>query len=221
MRDSRPVTEAISRCLDLAARIGFDAPWCLSPGGGWGVAYNEAQLPQPSVDNYIRALSKAVESGCRSRNLPLPRLQLEPGRSLSARAGVALYRVGAIKPMQGQTWVLLDGGLADNPRHALYGVDYSALVVGRPTAAPEAKVCLAGPYCESGDVLSMDLPLSRVEPDDLLAVPGSGAYQLSMASHYNGARLPAVVWLKDGHATLVQERESPADLFRRDHLLDE
>ena len=105
---------------------------------------------------------------------------------------------------------LLDGGLADNPRHALYGVDYSALVVGRPTAAPEVKVCLAGPYCESGDVLSMDLPLSRVEPGDLLAVPVSGAYQLSMASNYNLASRPAVLWLEKDAVEVLQRRERVA-----------
>lgn len=219
IRNVRPYSQAIERTLDLAAEIGFGSPWTLSPGGGWGVAYNEAEQPSPDVQEYVRAMAGAVMAGCRRWGLPLPRLQLEPGRSLVARAGVVVYRVGTVKRLTGKTWVLLDGGLADNPRHALYGVNYSALVVSRPLAEFSGQVCLAGPYCESGDVLSVDLPLPEVNPGDLLAVPMSGAYQLSMSSNYNGALRPAVVWLKDGEALLVQERERPEDLFRRDHPL--
>jgi diaminopimelate decarboxylase len=117
--------------------------------------------------------------------------------------------------------VLLDGGLADNPRHALYGVNYSAVVVNNPNAQNTTSTCLAGPYCESGDVISMDLPMPQVKAGELIVVPVSGAYQLSMASNYNGACRPAVVWLKDGRAYLIQEREKPVDLWRRDHLVDE
>ena len=115
--------------------------------------------------------------------------------------------------------MLLDGGLADNPRHALYGARYSALVVDRPAQPNEETVCLAGPYCESGDVLAMDLALPRVEPGDLIAIPVSGAYQLSMSSNYNGAFRPAVLWLADGEARLIQRRETPAELLRRDQPL--
>jgi len=220
IREPVPLTPAIERALDMAVEIGFEADWTLSPGGGWGVAYNEGELPQPDTKGYIHFIAEAIVKGCEQRNMPLPLLQLEPGRSLVARAGVAVYRVGAVKRAGERTWVLLDGGLADNPRHALYGVNYSALVVKRPSAPNEIKVCLAGPYCESGDVLSMDLPLPKVEMGELVAVPVSGAYQLSMSSNYNGACRPAVVWLADGQAQLIQERETPADLLRRDHRLN-
>ena len=219
MRDPSPLGQAIERLLDLAASAGFEAGWTLSPGGGWGVAYNESELPQPDPKEYIRFISEAVVAGCRQRHLPLPRLQLEPGRSLVGRAGVAVYRVGAVKRGRQRTWVLLDGGLADNPRHALYGVNYSALVVNRPAAPNEESACLAGPYCESGDVISMDLPLPQVEPGDWLAVPVSGAYQLSMSGNYNGAFRPAVVWVAGRQARLIQERETSNDLLRRDHPL--
>ena len=219
IRQAGPLVTAVQAALDLAARIGFEAGWVLSPGGGWGVAYNEGELPQPDAKGYLSMVAKAVVDGCHERKMALPRLQVEPGRSLVARAGVAIYRAGAVKRMGGRTWVLLDGGLADNPRHALYGVNYSGLIVGRPSAPNESQVCLAGPYCESGDVLSMDLPMPKVEAGELVAVPVSGAYQLSMASHYNGALCPAVVWIADGKAHLIQERETPADLLRRDRPL--
>jgi diaminopimelate decarboxylase len=220
-RDPAPLARATGRVLDLAVEAGLGADWNLSPGGGWGVAYNESELPHPGVKEYIRCISEAIVEGCLQRNMSLPRLQLEPGRSLIAQAGVAIYRVGAVKRSRERTWVLLDGGLADNPRHALYGVNYSALVVNRPAAPNEEVVCLAGPYCESSDVLAMDLPLPKVGPGDLVAVPVSGAYHLSMASNYNGAFKPAVLWVANGRAQLIQEREDSLDLLNRDHALPE
>ena len=216
LRDPAPLGPAISRLLDLAMEVGLEGEWTLSPGGGWGVAYHEDDLPQPDGEAYVRFIAETVVAGCRPRGLALPVLRLEPGRSLVARAGVAVYRVGAVKRTGERTWVLLDGGLADNPRHALYEARYSALVVNRPASKNEDAVCLAGPYCESGDVLAMDLPLPRLEPGDLIAVPVSGAYQLSMSSNYNGACRPAVLWLADGQARLIQRRETPADLLHRD-----
>lgn len=219
LRDTTPLGPAVQRALDLAAEMGLEGEWILSPGGGWGVAYHEDELPQPDVEAYVRFIAEAVVAGCRQRGLALPCLQLEPGRSLVARAGVAVYRVGTVKRTPDRTWVLLDGGLSDNPRHALYEARYSALSVNRPAHPNEETVCLAGPYCESGDVLAMDLALPRVEPGELIAVSVSGAYQLSMASNYNGACRPAVLWLADGQACLIQSREIPADLLRRDQPL--
>src|SRR5690606_5067906 len=139
-------------------------PKTLSPGGGWGVAYHEDELPQPSVDAYVAFIAQRMIEGCQGRGLPLPRLQVEPGRSLVARAGVALYRVGAVKKTPARRWLLVDGGMADNPRPALYGARYSALPVNSPDRplledATYGAAWLAGPYCESGDVLIENLPL--------------------------------------------------------------
>jgi len=220
--DPEPIGPALDRTLDLVESLSADLGWqprVICPGGGWGVAYHEDELPHPTVKEYVRFVGERLAEGCRGRGLPFPRLHLEPGRSIVAQAGVALYRVGAVKHTAGRRWLLVDGGLADNPRRALYGARYSALPVDgleRPASGP---AWLGGPYCESGDILIEDLALPDIEPGELIAVPVSGAYQLSMASNYNGARKPAVLWLDEGRAHLIQERETLDDLIRRDRAL--
>lgn len=218
-RDPAPLGPAIETALDLAEELRLAPGWILSPGGGWGVAYHEDDLPQPDIAAYVRFVAETVRTGCLRRGLDLPRLHLEPGRSLVARAGVALYRVGAVKQSKDRAWILLDGGLADNPRPALYGARYSALPVREPMRPVEEPVSFAGPYCESGDVLIESLTMPEVHEGDVIAVPASGAYQVSMSSNYNGARRPAILWLENGRAQVIRERETTDDLFRRDRRL--
>jgi diaminopimelate decarboxylase len=221
-RDPAPIGPALDRALELMKILQTQSNWSpqvLCPGGGWGVAYHEDELPHPSIEDYVTFVAERVVTGCRSRGLELPRLRLEPGRGLVARAGVALYRVGTVKHTARRRWLLLDGGLADNPRPALYGVRYSALPVRRPGRPDGGPAWLGGPYCESSDVLIEALPLPEIQAGELLAVPVSGAYHLSMASNYNGACRPAVLWLKDGAAKLVQRREEVDDLVRRELAL--
>ncbi len=217
--DPEPIGLALERALDLLVAIRAEEDWVLCPGGGWGVAYHEDDLPHPPVEEYVRYVAEKLVAGCRERDLALPRLRLEPGRSLVAGAGVALYRVGAVKQTAHRRWVLLDGGMADNPRPALYGARYSALPVWQPRRPEAGPAWLAGPYCESADILIEELPLPQVQPGELIAIPVSGAYQLSMASNYNGARRPAILWLQDGTARLIRARETPNDLIRRDKRL--
>src|SRR5205807_8552733 len=117
---------------------------------------------------------------------PLPTISLEPGRSIVGPAAVALYTVGSIKSIPGvRTYVAVDGGMADNIRPTTYGAVYSALLANRAIEEPSATVAIAGKYCESGDVLIRAARLPEPRVGDLVAVPGSGAYQLSMASNYN------------------------------------
>lgn len=215
-RDPEPLIPAIELALDLAQEIGFSGDWHFCPGGGWGVAYHEDELPHPSIESYVRGIAESVVEGCQQRGLELPHLHLEPGRSLVARAGVAIYRVGAVKRRGSKTWVLVDGGMADNPRYAMYGAKYSCLAVSAVGGVRGESISVGGPFCESGDVLLEDLSMSPLKAGDLIAIPMSGAYQLSMASNYNGARKPAVMWLEDGQATLIQRRETPDDLLARD-----
>ncbi|MDP1547001.1 MAG: diaminopimelate decarboxylase [Anaerolineales bacterium] len=215
-RDPEPLIPAIEMALDLAKEIGCAGDWRFCPGGGWGVAYHEDELPQPSIESYVRGIAEAVIEGCQTRGLELPHLHLEPGRSLVARAGVAVYRVGAAKRRGDKVWVLVDGGLADNPRYAMYGARYSCLTVSSPGGERSGNVSIAGPYCESGDIILEDLPMPPIQVGALLAVPMSGAYQLSMSSNYNGARKPAVLWLEAGQARLIQWRETVDKLLKQD-----
>jgi diaminopimelate decarboxylase len=217
--DPEPIAPALATVLDLVAALRDQYGWTpqtLCPGGGWGVSYHEDDLPHPSIGAYVAFVAHYLVEGCRERNLPLPRLQLEPGRSLVAQAGVALYQVGAVKRTAARRWLMIDGGLADNPRPALYGARYSALPVQAPLRPNLDPVWFAGPFCESGDILIHGLPMPDVAAGELVAVPIAGAYQLAMGSNYNGACKPAVLWLHNGAAHLIQRRENVADLVKRD-----
>lgn len=219
--DVEPVAEGVERLLDVAVRLRERYRWDmqeLCPGGGWGVPYHPSDPPMP-IEPFAQSLVAAIVEGCRRRNLSLPELVLEPGRSLVAQAGVALYTVGGRKVIPGvRTYVSIDGGLADNPRPALYQAKYTALLANRAGEAETETVAIAGPFCESGDVLiqSVDLPLAA--PGDILAVPVAGAYQLSMGSNYNAALRPAVVFIEGGDVRLVQRRETFEDLVMRDRV---
>lgn len=222
--DPEPVGPAVDRVLDLVVDLRRDSGWTpdyLCPGGGWGIPYHEDDLPHPSIDEYVRFVSARIEEGCEARDLALPVLHLEPGRSLVARAGVSIYRVGAVKQTPHRRWLLLDGGMADNIRPALYGARYSALPAVDPQRNNIGPAWLAGPFCESGDVLIHELPMPDLQAGELVVVPASGAYHLMMGSNYNGALRPAVVWIKEGTARLIQRREEITDLIRRDLPLDE
>jgi diaminopimelate decarboxylase len=213
-RDPEPLIPAIDMALDIAKEIGFKDEWHFCPGGGWGVAYHEDELPNPSIESYVRGIAESVIECCNQRRLNLPHLHLEPGRSLVARAGVAIYRVGAIKHRGDKTWIITDGGMADNPRFALYGARYSCLPVESLNRERSAKVCIAGPYCESGDVVIEDLPMPNLEEGELIAIPVAGAYHLSMSSNYNGARRPEVLMLEEGKVNVILRRETTDDLLK-------
>ena len=215
-RDPEPLIPAIEMALDLAQKIGFTGEWHFCPGGGWGVAYHEDELPSPSIESYVRGIAEAVIEGCETRGLTLPHLHLEPGRSLVARAGVAIYQVGAVKKRGEKTWLLTDGGMADNPRFALYGARYACLPVSGLGGERSDYVSIAGPYCESGDIVIENLLMPSVEAGALIAIPVAGAYHLSMSSNYNGARRPAVLWLEQGRVQVIQRRETHQDLLDRD-----
>jgi len=207
---------AVERVLDLLVEArqasGFVARE-LSVGGGLGIAYTDVDDPPRPVD-FVRVVAGAVAEGCRQRGLELPRLLVEPGRSVAGPAGVALYTVGATKEIPGvRTYVSVDGGMGDNIRPKLYGATYQALKAAAPDAAPETTVTIAGKYCESTDILVRDARLPRVAAGDVLAIPASGAYQLTMASTYNYNPRPAAVMVGGGEAHLIRRRETYDDLL--------
>lgn len=206
--DSEPYRMAIERLCEFAARNNYIPPE-ISPGGGWGVRYT-AEDPADDPEQWVRTVSGAVQEAAIRYDWPYPRLVLEPGRWLVARAGVAVYQVGSQKTTPSNTrLVAIDGGLADNPRVALYQAHYTAKVVERPAEPPSQTVRVVGKFCESGDVLIPQVNLPTLKRGDHLAIPASGAYQLSMASNYNYAARPTVLWLEQGQIEILQQREQP------------
>ena len=156
-----------------------------SPGGGFAIAYTRDQEP-PAVGEYADTIVSALTSYCDSLGLPSPRLIIEPGRSIIGPAGVAVYRIGAIKDIPGvRKYVSVDGGMGDNIRPALYQAIYEVVVANKASQDPAETVTIAGKYCESGDILASDIMLPVVESGDVLAIPAAGAYCPSMASNYN------------------------------------
>jgi diaminopimelate decarboxylase len=189
----------------------------ISPGGGLGIQY-ESSDPDASVTDFAEAVAKATREGAEAMGIDLPELIVEPGRSIIGPAGVAVYRVGAIKDIPGvRRYVSVDGGMADNIRPPLYDAVYEAAIANR-SGGTEATVTIAGKYCESGDVLIKDARIPDPEPGDLIVIPASGAYCLAMASNYNMALRPAVVMVSDGETTIMQRRERFEDLLARDAM---
>ncbi|MBA2452993.1 MAG: diaminopimelate decarboxylase [Chloroflexia bacterium] len=214
-----PFVDTVNAIFDFAGemkeRHGV-IPDEMSPGGGFGIQYEESD-PAAPVEEYIQAIGAAAQMAARRIGIPDPEFTIEPGRSIVGTAGIAVYTVGATKVIPGvRTYVSVDGGMADNIRPALYGAVYSAeLVTGRKDE-PVELVTIAGKFCESGDVLIDKTTLPQLTAGDLVAVPVVGAYSLAMASNYNMALRPAVVFVSEGETRLVQRRETFQDLVQRD-----
>ncbi len=201
----------IARLGAFAADSGLDLEE-LNLGGGLGIVYREGD-EVPTIEQHVATLRSAVEA-----SLPtVPRLAVEPGRSIVGPSGITLYEVGSVKQVGDVvSFVGVDGGMSDNPRPALYGARYTVAPVA-PGSAEDRQVVLAGAHCESGDVLVRDVALpGDLVPGDLVAVAATGAYNQSMASNYNRFRRPAVVLVADGRARLLQRRETIADVLARD-----
>ncbi len=190
----------------------------LNLGGGLGVPYTEFDRPVDYA-GAIRDMAVIVRGFCEAHGVALPRIILEPGRSLVAAAGITLYTVGSVKEIPGfRTYVSVDGGMPDNPRYALYQSTYTALIADRPNAPRDARVTIAGRCCESGDLIGEDMPLQTAHRGDTLAVLTTGAYNYAMASNYNRLPRPPVIMVRDGEAREVVRRESYEDLVRNDLL---
>jgi diaminopimelate decarboxylase len=215
---------AITVILDAAVRVRDRYGMVmeeLSPGGGLAAAYVEEDQA-PEVEALAERICRALENGCAQRKFALPHLVLEPGRSISARAGIAVYEIIGSKPLEATDkrsatrYIHVDGGMGDNPRPAMYGAQYTALVANNANAPATEIVHISGRYCESGDLLVRNAELPRTKPGDLIAVGAAGAYTLSLSSNYNMVPRPAVLLVKDGQTRLVQRRETFDDLIGRD-----
>ena len=196
---------------ELRDELGFE-PRKLGAGGGLGIAYTNQDDP-PTPRQFVETVRHALVTGCARRDLKVPELVVEPGRSIAGPAGMALYTVGSIKDIPGvRRYVAVDGGMGDNIRPKLYGARYEAFLASDPDHAADGKVTIAGKYCESTDILITDIAMPPLEPGDVIAVPAAGAYCLAMASNYNGMPRPEVLMLRDGEARVMRRRETLDDL---------
>ena len=210
-----PYQAAIDLVLRFAAEFREEG-WTIqefSPGGGFAIAYTRDNRP-PEVSDYAEAITSTLKSTSTELNLPLPRLIIEPGRSIIGPSGVALYQIGAIKEIPGiRKYVSVDGGMGDNIRPALYQASYEVCSAGKMNLEADDLVTIAGKYCESGDILASDVLLPSVTSGDVLAIPASGAYCPSMASNYNLNPRPPIVLVKDGIRRLIRRRETYQDMM--------
>ncbi|HWI61645.1 MAG TPA: diaminopimelate decarboxylase [Symbiobacteriaceae bacterium] len=205
---------------EAKAATGFAAHE-LNLGGGLGVRYVDADTPKrPEV--LVDFIAQIVEDLCAELGLDLPKLILEPGRSIVGEAGTTLYSIGTVKEIPGvRTYISVDGGMGDNIRPALYQAEYECVVANKLNVPADKVVSVAGRYCESGDMLLTDAKVAHsVDTGDLLAVFTTGAYNYSMASHYNRYPKPAVVFVSGGKAELVVRRESFQEMAAFDLIPD-
>ena len=201
--------EPFRREVAELAKLGDFPVWDL--GGGLGVAYTESQPSPPTIEEYVGTLVRGARE--HGMDTPSKRLLIEPGRALTASAGVTLYTVESVKQNVSR-WVAVDGGMSDNLRPMLYGAPYEAHVVDR--FGGSTSCVLAGKHCESGDVIVREALLDDPRPGDVIVTPATGAYGFAMANNYNGVPRPPVIFCRDGDAREVVRRESFDDLIARD-----
>ena len=170
-----------------------------------------------SLIHILSSVSKAAHAACEKYGLQIPRIYIEPGRSIVGEAGITLYTVGDIKTIPNiRTYVAIDGGMYENPRYALYQSDYTCLIANRANEPADFKATIAGKCCESGDLIQENTKIQRPQVGDILAVLSTGAYNYSMASNYNRNLKPACVMVSEGKSRVVIKAETYADLIRND-----
>jgi len=188
----------------------------LNMGGGYGVAYTDEDTGVDISAN-IHLLAGHIKAECERLGIALPKILMEPGRSIVADAGMTLYSVGTLKEITGyKNYASVDGGMTDNPRYALYGSKYTVYLAERMNDETDFRCDVVGRCCESGDIIQPDVLIPRPERGEILAVATTGAYNYSMASNYNRIPRPALVMLRDGESFLAVRRESFEDLVKND-----
>ncbi len=207
---------AVDWLATFAAQARTETGWfplTIDLGGGLG-SRTAPDEPDVAIETFVGSVLGELERSFRLQELPQPKVILEPGRSLVARAGVTLYTVGSIKRVaSATTYVAVDGGMSDNPRPAIYGARYIALLANRADEPTSDVYAIAGKHCESGDVLIERVDLPEPHRGDILAVPVTGAYTLAMSSSYNVVPRPAAVMVANGKARVIRKRETIDDLL--------
>lgn len=217
--DIAPFEEAAKVMLGFIAQIKAETGYVikgLNLGGGFGIKYTEKDDPVP-FETYLERVSGVVKIECEKLGLSLPKMFIEPGRSIAGPAGITLYTVGSRKEIPNiRTYVSVDGGMADNPRYILYGSEYDAVVANKAAMERNERVTIAGKCCESGDLIGENMPLQHAESGDIIAVCATGAYNYSMSSNYNRLQKPAVVFVNKGVSRIAVRRETLEDIIGND-----
>lgn len=219
--DIEPYLKAVEVMIGFIAHIkdktGFEIKE-LNLGGGFGIKYEEEDNPPP-YNEFMQKIASKIKDEVNKYDISLPCLVFEPGRSIVGETGVTVYKVGAVKDIKNiRKYVMIDGGMTDNPRYALYESVYRALLANKANAEASEKVTVAGKCCESGDLIGKDMLLPEASAGDYLMVFSTGAYNYSMASNYNRIpRLPVVMINKDSHKIVVK-RETYEDIIKNDIL---
>lgn len=200
---------------DIKREFGYTAQM-LNLGGGLGVRYTEED-PEIDYAEKIREIAAVMERCCGELGLAVPKILMEPGRSLVADAGMTLYTVGSVKDITGyKSYVSIDGGMTDNPRYTLYESPYTVVLASRANDQKDYTATVAGRCCESGDLIQRDVKMPKPRRGEILAVLTTGAYNYSMASNYNRVPRPPVVMLNSERDYIAVQRESFEDLCRLD-----
>ena len=209
---------AVDKMVDFIVKLGEVGINChtLDLGGGYGVYYTDEdpKFTPESTANIVKNTLARLAGKVAEKGLGKPFVIVEPGRSIVGEAGITLYTVNAIKDFGVKKYVAIDGGMFENPRHALYDSQYSAIVCDKADEPMTDKVTLAGKCCESGDIIAENVPLQKAEVGDVVAVFTTGAYNYSMASNYNLNAVPPVVMVKGDKADLIVKGQTYEDILR-------
>lgn len=209
----RTIESLVAALASWRRELGF-ACGVFNLGGGLGIRYTPRDQPA-SIAELAGVAVEALRGEVARHDLAMPRVLVEPGRSIVGKAAVTAYRVGAIKRLAGvRTYVAVDGGMSDNLRPMLYGSRYEAMLANKAELPAVDEVTVAGKHCESGDVLVRDVSIAHPETGDILVTPGTGAYGYAMANNYNGQPRPAVVLVNNGESRVIIRRETWDDVVR-------
>ncbi|MBQ3547487.1 MAG: diaminopimelate decarboxylase [Clostridia bacterium] len=217
--ESRPFITAAELMLDFIYHVKTTQNYTadiLNLGGGFGVRYLENQ-PSLNLDEKIGEVANAINKKCAELKISVPKIAMEPGRSIVADAGMTLYTVGSVKEIKGyKNYVSIDGGMPDNPRFALYESPYTVMLASRANDTADFNATIAGRCCESGDIIQNDVLIPKPERGEILAVLTTGAYNYSMASNYNRIPRPPVIMLSRNGDYIAVKRETIEDICSLD-----